>query len=219
MKDLEVRMTRDGSRTLFHPVLNERYHSVHGAVAESRHVFLGAGFRAIKKPHVDVLELGLGTGLNMLLTWIEAERLGVRVNYDAIEPLPLDPDILSDLDHCSSLSATERSKAFMGMMQAPFNARSSQPGFHFRMLRDDSVLTSSAYDVVYFDAFAPAHQPELWTIPVFERMHTLLRPTGVLVTYCAKGAVRRSMQQAGFLVERLPGPPGKKEMLRAVKRA
>ena len=216
MKELEVRMTRDGTRTLFDPLLSERYHSVHGAVAESRHVFLDAGFLAAKEPRVDVLEIGLGTGLNMLLTWIESENRCIEVHYDAVEPFPLNTGILNQLDHCTSLGVSERSLVFMGMMQGPHNTRSSMRDFHFRMVADGSTLTPSGYHVIYFDAFAPAHQPGMWTVEMFERMRALLRPGGVLVTYCAKGDVRRAMQRAGFSVERLPGPPGKKEMLRAI---
>ncbi len=163
--------------------------------------------------------MGLGTGLNMLLTWIGSDSRCLEVHYDAVEPFPLNAATLNQLDHCSSLGVSERHPDFMEMMQAPFDARTSRQNFHFRSVPDDSTLAPSTYDVVYFDAFAPTHQPELWTVAFFERMCLLLRPAGVLVTYCAKGDVRRAMQRAGFTVERLPGPPGKKEMLRARKPA
>jgi tRNA U34 5-methylaminomethyl-2-thiouridine-forming methyltransferase MnmC len=211
---LEIRTTTDGSRTLFNTQLGEPYHSVNGALTESRHVFIEAGFKAIVKPAVDVLEIGLGSGLNLLLTLDEARKRGLRVSYTAIEPHRLSVDVLSEVDHCAASGLQYLSHDFGEAMAVP-------SGIAWRLDASSLVIHASIetvigpFDVVYFDAFAPNVQPELWTLAMFQRMHALLRPGGVLVTYCAKGDVRRAMQAAGFVVERLPGPPGKREMLRA----
>lgn len=218
MKDLQVHRTADGSRTLFNPALNESYHSMYGAVAESEHVFIKNGLRVVGKPHIGLLEIGLGTGLNLLLTWIEAERLGTTVHYTAIEPEPVSADLLVQLDHCGALGAGEKREAFMASMTSRMHAESALSGnISFVRLAQHSLLAASSQDLIYFDAFAPKVQPELWTMDHFQRMHELLRPGGILVTYSAKGTVRRALQQVGFSVERLPGPPGKQEMLRATK--
>ncbi|MFZ1688725.1 MAG: tRNA (5-methylaminomethyl-2-thiouridine)(34)-methyltransferase MnmD [Flavobacteriales bacterium] len=218
MSDLEVHRTADGSRTLFNPALSESYHSMYGAVTESEHVFIRMGLQVMNKPHIDLLEIGLGTGLNLLLTWIEAERKGIMVRYTAIEPDPVPATTLLELDHCAVLGEEHRRDAFLAMMAStPDQVARPQTGFDFRLATHQSALATSSYDLIYFDAFAPNVQPELWTVDRFQHMHDLLRPNGILVTYSAKGAVRRAMQQVGFRVERLPGPPGKLEMLRAIK--
>lgn len=218
MNDLEVHRTADGSHTLFNSALNESYHSMYGAVTESRHVFIQAGLLGIAKPRIDLLEVGLGTGLNMLLTWIEAERMGIAVHYTAIEPFPVSKEILEKLDHCALLGVDERREAFLAMMTATPNDEAYQHHwFAFNPAGGQLPIATTSYDLIYFDAFAPPVQPELWTAEVFTRMHDVLRPGGSLVTYCAKGSVRRTMQQVGFVVERLKGPPGKQHMLRATK--
>lgn len=216
--DLELHRTKDGSFTLHSAALDEPYHSLHGALQESRHVFLQAGFHALRKPVLDLLEVGLGTGLNALLTWIEADARNIQVRYTALEPYPLPEETLAALGYADLVGAPERTQGLLRMMTAP-TAEWAKASDHFTLRRlDVSALEfdgSEAYDLIYFDAFGPATQPELWTLPVFERMHRALRPGGILVTYCAKGDVRRAMQAAGFQVERLPGPPGKREMMRA----
>jgi len=210
--------TADGSRTLSWGA--EHYHSVHGAVQESTHVFIKAGLEHCGQPHVDVLEVGLGTGLNLLLTWIRCLEGKLTATYRALEPFPLDPEHLTALAHCDDLAWPGLHEPFLSMMTGPTDAWHDAMG-GMRFMRSSSDVRTldvhSAYDVVYFDAFAPSHQPELWTVDVFRRMHRALRPGGILVTYCAKGDVRRAMISAGFSVERLPGPPGKREMIRACR--
>ena len=213
--------TRDGSFTLRSEALDEQYHSLNGAVQESAHVFIEAGLHHVGKEHVDLLEVGLGTGLNALLTWIEAERLDLSVNYDALEPEPLPIDLLELIDHPARLGAPDH-ESYLRMMTAE-EGRSIELDkvFRFRrsLLRVQGLSVKQAYDLVYFDAFAPEKQADMWTEDVFERLFNALRPKGVLVTYCAKGEVRRRMLRTGFSVERLPGPPGKREMLRATRAA
>ncbi|MBK7945091.1 MAG: tRNA (5-methylaminomethyl-2-thiouridine)(34)-methyltransferase MnmD [Flavobacteriales bacterium] len=210
--------TADGSRTLSWGA--EHYHSIHGAVQESTHVFIKAGLEHLGKPHVDVLEVGLGTGLNLLLTWIRCLEGKLTVAYHAFEPFPLEADQLNALAHCEDLAWPGLHEPFLDVMTSAADTwHEGMGGLRFKRSPTDvrRLDADQEFDVVYFDAFAPNHQPELWTVEVFERMHRALRPGGLLVTYCAKGDVRRAMISAGFAVERLPGPPGKREMLRAVK--
>jgi tRNA U34 5-methylaminomethyl-2-thiouridine-forming methyltransferase MnmC len=210
--------TADGSFTLRSAQLGEQYHSVHGAVQESTHVFIKAGLEQAGKPQVDVLEVGLGTGLNLLLTWIRCLEGKCRVRYTALEPHPLGRPALEALDHCADLAWPGLQEPFLARMTGASSAWSEElGGLIFRKLElpVHQFSEAGAFDVIYFDAFGPNTQPEMWTAAVFQRMRDALRPRGILVTYCAKGAVRRAMQAAGFTVERLPGPPGKREMLRA----
>jgi len=199
----------------------EQYHSVHGAVNESTHVYIKSGLEAVGKPHVDVLEIGLGTGLNLLLTWIRCLEGKCAVNYTALEPFPLSAPTLEALRHCEDMAWPGLHEPFMERMTSAAGAwRPSEDGLAFRML-DTPVLDfdeMNAFDLIYFDAFGPRTQPDMWKSEVFQRMFAALRQGGVLVTYCCKGAVRRTMHEAGFEVERLKGPPGKAHMLRAWKR-
>jgi len=210
--------TGDGSHTLGWG--DEHYHSLHGAVAESTHVFIRAGLEASGKAHVDLLEVGLGTGLNLLLTWVRCLEGKATVDYTSLEPHPVAAEVLERLRHCDDLAWPGLHEPFLTRMtSASEDWHEALGGLRFRKLptRVQAFSETSAYDVIYFDAFAPRHQPEMWTREVFQRMHDALRPGGLLVTYCAKGAVRRTLQAAGFSVERLPGPPGKRHMLRARK--
>ncbi|MDX9749587.1 MAG: tRNA (5-methylaminomethyl-2-thiouridine)(34)-methyltransferase MnmD [Flavobacteriales bacterium] len=215
-------VTADGSPTLRHARVDEPYHSVYGAVTESTHVFIRAGLEARGLPDADVLEVGLGTGLNMLLTWVHCLERGRTVRYTALEPFPLEAATLERLAHCAAIAWPGLHAPFIRAMTAPpGNAQVLEGGLTFTRLAAmvQTFRAEEAFDVVYFDAFAPDKQPDMWTEEVFRGMHRALRPGGTLVTYCAKGAVRRAMQAAGLVVERLPGPPGKREMLRAARPA
>jgi len=210
-----ITQSADGSTTLWVPGLDEHYHSIHGALTESQHVFIEAGLKAIDRSTVRILEVGLGTALNARLTLDQARQDGTTIWYDALEKFPLTKEEIEAV-------------GLQGMSkEAPF--LSAKPGcvtqiaeqFTFRLLVEDVKTFEgepSAYDLIYFDAFAPSAQPDLWTDAIFENMYGLLKPEGALVTYCAKGAVKRSMKAAGFEVEALPGPPRKREMTRAWKR-
>jgi len=219
-KDFVPHRTADGSLTLRSAQWDEQYHSVHGAVQESTHVFIQAGLAQVEKRTIDVLEVGLGTGLNMLLTWVRCFEGKCAVNYTAIEPFPVDGTMLEALGHSADLAWPGLHEPFMERMSAA-NDGWAEPmgGLTFRR-RTTTVLALEAdaeFDVIYFDAFGPKKQPEMWTSDVFQRMYRALRPGGILVTYCSKGEVRRTMQAVGFDVERLKGPPGKLEMLRAMR--
>lgn len=219
---LEPIRTADGSLTLRHATLDEPYHSRHGAVQESTHVFIKHGLEHRALPAVDVLEVGLGTGLNLLLTWVRCMEGKLTVNYTALEPYPLTRAQLDALGHCEELAWPGLHAPFVELMLGEAEVwQQAEGGLRFRrsMASVQALTDEAAYDVIYFDAFAPEKQPDMWSDEVFAGMFRALRPGGVLVTYCAKGVVRRTMQAAGFRVERLPGPPGKREMLRATKDA
>lgn len=216
--DLLPTPTADGSYTLASAALGEHYHSLFGALTESRHVYLDQGLVHLGSQQVDILEVGLGTGLNALLTWAEAADRGMEVNYSALEPFPLSARTLDAVGHITATGLSRMGAGYNTMMNARAGeALELSPAFRFRCLQQgvqelDQVLS---FDLVYFDAFAPAVQPEMWTVEVFRRVHRAMRPGAVLVTYCAKGAVRRAMLEAGLRPERIPGPPGKHTMMRA----
>ena len=218
--DFQPLETADGTFTLRSGTLGEQYHSVHGAVQECRHVFIEAGLLACSADPVDLLEVGLGTGLNALLTWVEAERSGRTVRYHALEPYPVPLELLRQVDHPRRIGTVDRADGYYELMTAPDEAPLQlSPFFRFERSSLDvrHLNLTEAYDLVYFHAFGPEVQPELWSADVLQRVFNSLRPGGMLVTYCSKGQVRRTLQGCGFRVERLTGPPGKIEMLRATR--
>lgn len=212
-----IEYTADGSATLFVPELDEHYHSVKGAHTESQHIFIEMGFRHVAANPVYLLEIGFGTGLNALLTLLETEATGREVEYTGLELHPLKWETIESLGYsCNPL--------FEKLHASPWEIRNEiTPRFSltkkeadFTRLPEAPGLTS--FDVIYFDAFAPEKQPEMWSQELFDHLFSITRSGGVLTTYCAKGVIRRMLQQAGFIVERLPGPPGgKREILRATK--
>lgn len=218
--DLVPACTGDGSFTLHCPGLGEHYHSRHGAATESRHVYIRNGLQACGKRKLSVLEVGLGTGLNALLTWMECVHSGLEVEYVALEPFPLPWKVHADLRHAHILGGPEWVGGFDAMMAVPSGEQKAlSNGFAFRweQMRVQELDATDSFDLVYFDAFAPKVQPAMWTGEVFARTARAMRTGGLLVTYCVKGSARRAMEQAGLRTERLPGPPGKKQMLRATK--
>jgi tRNA U34 5-methylaminomethyl-2-thiouridine-forming methyltransferase MnmC len=220
---VEVRQTKDGSSTLYVPELNEHYHSVHGALQESMHVFIQAGlayFLPAASP-LRVLEVGFGTGLNALLTLQQAQLHRAPVFYDSLEKYPLPADVVRDLQFEKFILNSELLGFHLQLHAAPWNEPAPITPF-FTLQKKEADLQEQAfppsfYHLVYFDAFAPEKQPELWTEEVFQRLHAALLPGGVLVSYCAKGSFKRHLKAVGFRVEALPGPPGKREMTRAHK--
>lgn len=219
-----IEITSDGSHTLFVPELEEHYHSINGAVQESRHVFIETGlfhFIKQKKTVINIFEVGFGTGLNAFLTLINAPRDFV-VNYVSIEAYPLPMCIVTDLNYADNYNEEEQflfkklHEVEWGSMQAitpSFNLTKIEADFTKYLFTD----LQQGIDITYFDAFAPDKQPEMWNQDFFNSLYESTNQKGILVTYCAKGVVRRMMQQAGYTTERLPGPPGKREMLRATK--
>ncbi len=220
---LKLIQTGDGSFTLFVPELNEHYHSTFGAVNESRHIFINAGFNYFKNitGQINILELGFGTGLNAFLTLFEARKNKQKVNYTAIEPNSIDKEIFSRLNYFDFIKDKNAEKIFLRLHQNDWN-KHAEISKDFFLLKinskiEDVILESDKYHLVYFDAFAPEVQPELWTEQIFQKVYNSMRNNGVLVTYSAKGMVKRNMISAGLKVEKLPGPKGKREFIRAVK--
>lgn len=216
-----IERTEDGSATLFVPELNEHYHSVKGAHTESQHIFIEMGLKEISTPDPQILEVGFGTGLNALLTLEEAERSQRRIHYTGVELYPLDWQEVEVLHYSDN-------PLFEKIHQAPWNEDVNITE-HFILHKLQADLTKDGspffangamlkYDGVYFDAFAPEKQPEMWSENLFKKLYEALHPNGILTTYCAKGVIRRLLQTIGFTVERLPGPPqGKREILRGRK--
>jgi tRNA U34 5-methylaminomethyl-2-thiouridine-forming methyltransferase MnmC len=216
-------VTQDGSKTIINEGTLEHYHSVFGAVQESRHIFIDSGLKLIlqSKNHINILEVGLGTGLNALLTLIEARSNvleNVTINYFGIEPYPIDESLLMQLDYCNYLKVPELMSSFIIMHKSAEKAK-IQLASNFNYYKYTTPLerfnTDQNFDLVYFDAFSPANEPNLWTEAIFSKLHTMMNKGAILVTYCSKGAVRRTMQICNYSTERLPGPPGKHEILRA----
>ena len=223
MNEVRLIVSDDGSHTLFVPALNEHYHSTHGAIQESRHVFIEAGLKkAISLfSNLNLLEVGFGTGLNALLTYLESSRLHFRLNYLAVEPFPLEEPVYSRLNYGQLLEFPDAAEAFNRVHAAGWNFPNFL-GEHFILNKissslQDLHLSSARFHLIYFDAFSPEVQPEMWDEAVFSKLFDCLLPGGILVTYCCKGTVKRAMKSAGFSLEKLPGPPGKREILRAVK--
>jgi tRNA U34 5-methylaminomethyl-2-thiouridine-forming methyltransferase MnmC len=219
LSELKRTTTGDGSHSLFHPTLNEHYHSQHGAINESRHVFLHAAFDMLDKQAISILEYGFGTGLNALLTQQRAEELGVDVAYCSLEKYPLHPDVWQGLNYPEQCHADPN--IFSNIHLAPWESvQRISPHFQLekRQISFEAYQPKKDhYDIVYFDAFAPNHQPDVWSDAILGHCFDGLKPGGIWVSYCAQGAVRRRLSSVGFTVERIPGPPGKREMLRGRK--
>ncbi|KAA6344309.1 tRNA 5-methylaminomethyl-2-thiouridine biosynthesis bifunctional protein MnmC [termite gut metagenome] len=212
--DAFIEITADGSNTLFVPSLDEHYHSIKGARTESQHIFIDRGMKYSDVSAPQVLEIGFGTGLNAFLTLLAAGQLDREIHYTAIERYPLPWETVERLQYSDTL-------LFRMLHDAVWNTEVTiTPYFVLHKIEDDFTryTFTKMYDVVYFDAFAPEKQPEMWSRQRFEYLHGIMNEGGVLTTYCSKGAIRRMLQDVGFTVERLPGPPGgKREMLRAKK--
>lgn len=216
--------TADGSRTLFHMGVGEHYHSRHGAVGESKHVFVGMGLDYFlsesQNGEVSVLEIGFGTGLNFLLSAAHCRTENVRLDYCGIEAFPLEGEVLRELDYGQYTDPAEWTTFLEQYPQAlaglPVNVT---PDCRLRIVSRpllEVTLEKGRYDVVYFDAFAAVHQPEMWTREVFEKVAGWMAAGGVFVTYAITGELKRIMRDLGLQIEKLPGAPGKREMLRAV---
>jgi tRNA U34 5-methylaminomethyl-2-thiouridine-forming methyltransferase MnmC len=214
-------LTSDGSHTLYVEELNEHYHSTHGAVQESMHVYIQAGLMPLveQKDKLDILEMGFGTGLNALLTMLNAPD--TKINYTTIEAYPLTAEELAALNYSGLFKDSRAGDLFMKMHNADWgvpvtitdNFTITKLHEHFESL----TFESHSFDLVYYDAFAPAVQPELWKPEIFKKIYFWMTNHGVLVTYCAKGEFKRTLAAEGFHVVILPGPPGKNQITKAVK--
>ncbi len=224
--------TADGSKTIHLVEWNEHYHSVHGAIQEANHVFIKhgllffvaslVGLKLSKNQihhNISILEIGFGTGLNTFITLLEAEKRKLNIDYFGVEAFPISTEELQALNYPEQLKENT-DEIFHKIHQSPWDeCQAITPQFSLTKQKKffDAIDDKEAFDIIYFDAFGARVQPELWTELIFKAMYEALKPNGLLVTYSAKGSVRRAMQSVGFQVEKLPGPPGKREMLRANK--
>jgi len=215
----EIKVTEDGSHTLFVPEIDECYHSTHGAIQESRHIFIEAGLKHCAKREITILEIGFGTGLNAFLTLLEAEKSDKQIRYISLEKYPVEVEKALQLNYPAELAPDKRT-LFEQMHTAKWNTEIQlTPFFALKKIVADftEFIFEDQFDVIYFDAFSPEKQPEMWSKELFSMIYAHCNPGAILTTYCAKGIVRRAMQEAGFTVERLPGPPGKREILRSLR--
>ena len=219
---LVLELSGDGSHTIFVPDLNEHYHSVFGAINESRHIFIEAGLNFISQRtnKINILEIGFGTGLNALLTYIEAEKKNLFINYSSIELYPLTENVFSKLNYSEQIQFQDIHDIFIKLHYCPWD----QVVFfsdYFSLKKmmisvQDYIPVNQYFDLIYFDAFGPDVQPEMWTLDVFKKMASCLKNGGILVTYSTKSIVKRNLKEAGFRIEKLPGPVGKREILRGI---
>ena len=216
----QIITTGDGSKTIQIKDWDEQYHSKHGAIQEAYHVFIRSGLDLFENTSLDILEMGLGTGLNAFITLLEAEKGNYHVNYSGIEAYPVVWEEACQLEYVTKLNVPEKHIYFKEMHTSPWEVSTEiTPFFTLTKRKMDfkDVQYQEMFNLIYFDAFGARVQPELWTVTIFKTMYEALKSEGYLVTYAAKGSVRRSILAVGFIVERLPGPPGKREMLRAQK--
>jgi len=213
--------TEDGSHTVYLPEIDEHYHSIHGAINESMHVYIEQGLLYTKKKKLTIIEIGFGTGLNAYLTYAYAEKENLEIEYYAIEKYPLNQQEYSTLNYPKNIF-NEYAGFFDRIHEAAWDKMIEiSPNFKILKMKVD-LLTCQLndvplFDLVYFDAFAPSKQPEMWTADILSKVSNCVSIGGIFVTYCAKGSVRRTLTENGFIMERIPGPKGKKEILRGKK--
>jgi len=221
---LNLIKTGDGSNSLLNSELDETYHSRHGAIQESLHVFIKHGLQfwlqKNQAKEIAILEVGFGTGLNALLTLQESIKNGSKIHYTTLEAFPVSMELIDQLNYAQQLDFDSAHPFFQSIHHCEWNA--------FVAINDNFILnkckgkiqeinlSDATYDIVYFDAFAPAKQPEMWELPMLEKAVRSLKPNGIFVTYCAQGQLKRNLKTLGMRVESLPGPPGKREMVRAI---
>lgn len=216
----EIITTGDGSKTIQLTDWEEQYHSKHGAVQEAYHVFIKHGLDLFQNRSLGILEIGFGTGLNAFITLLESQKRNLTINYCGIEGFPVLWEEANQLDYPLKLEVLD-SKPIFELMHTSSWEKEIEIASNFTLIKKSKdfkdIDEHEMFDLIYFDAFGARVQPELWTVTIFEKMFNALKSEGYLVTYAAKGSVRRAMLEVGFLIERLPGPPGKREMLRARK--
>lgn len=214
--------TEDGTPTIQSAKFGVTYHSIHGAIQETNTVFINAGlsYKAQSCSALSVLGIGFGTGLNAFMTFLEAEKKELSIDYVGVEAYPLSSDIFTNLNYPSLLNEVEKKSIFLQMHQLENEYQNLSPNFKFlkKIAHFEDLDYHQVFDIIYYDAFAPNAQPELWEAPILAKMYKALKKEGVLATYCAKGVFKRTLKSVGFEVEGLPGPKGKREMTRAIKR-
>jgi tRNA U34 5-methylaminomethyl-2-thiouridine-forming methyltransferase MnmC len=214
--------TADGSHSLYVEHLDEHYHSVHGAVNEALHVFIKNGLSKVAETTstIKIFEMGFGTGLNALVTKQFAQNNNLKIDYSAIEAFPLSWDECKPLNYLEQLNAPDLAAFFQSIHQVEWNKKTAideQFSLHKIHAKIEDVSLNETFDLIYFDAFGPRAQNDMWTKEIFQKLYNATTNNGVFVTYCAKGQVRRDLESVGYKMERLQGPPGKREMLRGIK--
>jgi tRNA U34 5-methylaminomethyl-2-thiouridine-forming methyltransferase MnmC len=214
-----VKVSDDGSHTIYNPAIDEHYHSKFGAITESVHIFIQNGMNMSNKNPLHILEIGFGTGLNAFLSYNEAIKRNIEVHYCGIELYPLEMNTINDLNYPKVINPNLQND-FNSIHLAPWDTEHTlNDSFSFKKIKGSAIeieLTSQ-FDVIFFDAFSPEKQLELWSVEMFKKIYENTNTGGILTTYCAKGIVKRALREAGFKVEVLEGPPGKRHMVRAVK--
>lgn len=216
----EIIKTSDGSTTIHIKDWDECYHSKHGAIQEAKHVFIKNGLKLYEDKTVNILEIGFGTGLNAFITFLEANQINQKIDYVGIEAYPLEATEIIEMNYVTELEAEKFTDIFHAMHESDWNTKifiTSNFALTKRKQFFNEIEDYEAFDLIYFDAFGYRVQPELWSIEIFNKMYDSLKPNGILVTYAARGIIKRNMLAVGFTVEKLPGPPGKREMFRARK--
>jgi tRNA U34 5-methylaminomethyl-2-thiouridine-forming methyltransferase MnmC len=217
----EIITTLDGSTTIHLPELNESYHSKHGAIQEAYHVFIKNGLSLFQRESVAILEIGFGTGLNALITFIESQKNNQSIDYVGVEAYPVAFDEAMKMNYATELHATNSIAVFQKMHECNWEEKQILSD-HFSLLKRqqffEAISDQNTFDLIYFDAFGFRVQPELWSLDIFKKMLAALKSEGVLVTYACRTSIKNAMKEAGFIVEKLPGAPGKREMLRASKK-
>ena len=216
---LKVKKTLDNSNTLFSEQFNEHYHSINGAINESIHVFINAGLKAFNKNTINIFEVGFGTGLNAYLSLLESINNQITIHYTAIELYPLSIDTISGLKYQEQLS-NNTDDLFKQMHQSNWNESIIiSSSFYLKKIKADfnKFELDQRYDLIFFDAFSPDIQPDLWSLNNFQKLYNSLDKDGILTTYSSKGIVKQNLRDAGFIVKRLAGPKGKRHMIKAIK--
>ena len=220
MNNIIVQKTEDGSHTLYNQELDETYHSKHGAIQEANHVFILNGIQGLDAKEVSILEVGFGTGLNAILTYAFAKKNRVQIDYTGIESSPLSEDIIDQLNYKNEIKDFDLA-IFNTMHSCNWNTNCKIDS-HFSLIKSNIALqeydTSKKFDVIYYDAFGPRAQKEMWEKSLFQKLYDMLNIGGKLVTYCAMGQFKRDLKFCGFVVNSVPGPPGKREMTVAYKK-
>lgn len=216
----EIIQTKDGSTTIHLEEWDECYHSKHGAIQEAQHVFIKNGLSLFKNKSVSILEIGFGTGLNAFISFLEAQKMNQTIDYVGVEAYPVAPEEVLLMNYVAELNAQDQLTVFEQMHQRNWDEKivlSDCFSLTKRKQFFQDINDRAQFDLIYFDAFGYRVQPELWSTAIFKKMYDALKDEGVLVTYAARGVVKRSMIEVGFKVEKLEGPPGKREMFRAFK--
>ena len=216
----EIITTEDGSVTIYLPEMQETYHSKFGAIQEAYHVFIKNGLDLFKDRPISVLEIGFGTGLNAFITFLEAAGREQRIHYTTVEAYPVSAEEAAQLNYVNQLNAPQFAEVFAQMHHSAWGVDVKlSDGFTLnkRQQRFEEVTDINKYDLIYFDAFGYPSQPDLWSEAIFNAMYAALKTNGILVTYACRTVIKKAMQQAGFTTQKLAGPPGKREMLRACK--